>query len=360
MNKIHFSESVVSAKQGVHTTDNGSSNKRIDENSSDPELERLKRYFQDQGLLSAGPTELFPSSVPMGLLSTLTDKTIRTSTNAKVRKLEFDLIRLKTQYVEVLTAKEKNDQQLGQLKDQIAKMQGLSHVIKKVEPKAQELLFDSEQFVSLFGNDRTCNAFVVSVDLRKSTTLMLKARDSKQFAVFLTSLCDRLYDTILKYHGVFDKFTGDGILAFFPDFYSGDDAGFLALTAATECHEIFRQEYKNHRSGFVSILSDVGLGIGIDFGLVTLVSLWGGLTVVGSPVVYACRMGSAPAGLTFLNQPAFEIAFGKYSGYCTFSETTIDIKGEGQTIAYDVRLNGKSYQPRSPDWLVQLENKTIS
>lgn len=320
------------------------------ESSTDTELNRLKQYFQSEGLLSSGPSGIFPSSVPLGMVSSLSENSFRIPRNTRLRKLELELNQLKTQYVEAVSAKNTNANQLTELKTEIAKLQGLSHILKKVESKAQDLLFDSDNFASLFSNDRMCNAFVMSVDLRKSTTLMLKARDSKRFAVFLTNLCNRFYDTILKHHGVFDKFTGDGILAFFPDFFSGTDAGFHALKAASECHKIFSEEYKSHRSAFISVLSEVGVGIGIDFGSVTLVSLWGGLTVVGVPVVYACRMGSAPAGSTLLNQPAFEIVFDKYSAFCNFTETSIEIKGEGSTIAYDVKLNGKTYQPQPPDW----------
>lgn len=316
----------------------------------DVEFDNIKQYFENQDLLSPGPDEIFPSSVPIGLISSLSDNVLKTTRNAKMRTLELRIHELTNQYLEAINAKNTNANEVATLKNTMAKMQGLSHVLKKVESRAQDLLFESEAFVSLFSNDRTCNAFVMSIDLRNSTTLMLKARESKRFAVFVTNLCNRLYDTILKHHGVFDKFTGDGILAFFPDFFSGEDAGFLALRAASECHDIFQQEYKRHRSGFISVLRDVGLGIGVDFGSVTLVSLWGGLTVVGVPVVYACRMGSAPAGSTLLNHPAFEAVFNKYSAYCTFVETCVDVKGEGQTIAYDVRLNGKPYEACPPPW----------
>ena len=43
--------------------------------------------------------------------------------------------------------------------------------------------------------------------------------------------------TITDSYGVFDKFTGDGILAFFPEFFSGPDAGFLAIRAADNVTE---------------------------------------------------------------------------------------------------------------------------
>jgi hypothetical protein len=37
--------------------------------------------------------------------------------------------------------------------------------------------------------------------------------------------------------------------------------------------------------------------------------------------------------------------------FCSFDETTIEIKNEGHFIGYAVRLNGKSYEPKPPKWL---------
>jgi class 3 adenylate cyclase len=151
--------------------------------------------------------------------------------------------------------------------------------------------------------------------------------------------------------GVVDKFTGDGVLSFFPEFFSGADAGYLVVTAATRCHEAFAHHYRSFRSSFNSVLSDVGLGIGIDFGMLHLVQIAGGLTVVGQPVVYACRMGSCPAGMTLLNQPAYEKIMEKFSGHVFVQETELEIKHEGKTLAYHVSLNRHQYQPQVPDWV---------
>jgi len=180
---------------------------------------------------------------------------------------------------------------------------------------------------------------------------MLKAREPKLFAEFIMTLAGRMRQIIIDNFGVFDKFTGDGILAFFPEFYSGRDAGFLCLDAATKCHTVFQATYKEHRRCFMSVLADTGLGIGIDYGHVQVVQIGGDFTVVGAPVVYACRMAGCTAGETFVNEPAFEKLFAELSAYCDFDETVLEIKREGKTLAHRAHLNGKTYSAAPPQWL---------
>ena len=75
-------------------------------------------------------------------------------------------------------------------------------------------------------------------------------------------------------------------------------------------------------------------------------------------MVYACRMGGAEAQHTYLNQPAFEQLFEKYSSGCDFDECEIEIKHEGKTLAYSVELNGKGYSPETPTWNSHVETVT--
>lgn len=122
------------------------------------------------------------------------------------------------------------------------------------------------------------------------------------------------------------------------------------LKAAHDCHAVFAEHYRRNKHCFTSILKDIGLGIGIDYGEVQVVQIGGDFTVVGTPVVYACRMGGADAGHTYINQPAFEELFGSYSAVCDFDESEITIKHEGNTLAYSVQLNSKQFEPKLPEW----------
>jgi class 3 adenylate cyclase len=191
--------------------------------------------------------------------------------------------------------------------------------------------------------------WVMSVDIRRSTELMLKARGAREFATFITSLCSKLMSVVHEHCGVVDKFTGDGILAFFPDSFSGADAGYLAVNAAQACHEIFADHYRNSRSSFQSVLTRIGLGIGIDYGDCHIVSFNDGITIVGVPVVYACRLGGAPAGMTLVNQSAYNIL--AQDPAVALAEHPFEPKNESEILAYRALLTHNAERdPSYPSW----------
>lgn len=243
-----------------------------------------------------------------------------------------------------------HEKELNSTLSELTKKQQLAFLLDRVTPGAADTLLDSEELRSEFRSLQPRPLFAMSVDIRRSTDLMLKARTPQAFAKFITQLCDNLMDVVRGNHGVVDKFTGDGILCFFPDFFSAIDAGYYALAAADACHATFSKHYKAHRNSFTSVLRDVGLGIGVDYGLCHLVQVAGSLTIVGSPVVYACRLGGAPAGTTLLNQPAYEVISDRHGACVLLEETSIDIKHEGVLVAYAANLSRATFVPSPPAW----------
>jgi class 3 adenylate cyclase len=226
----------------------------------------------------------------------------------------------------------------------------LSYILTRIHADAVPAVMGSPDLQTLFQDEAAKPAFVMSVDIRRSTDLMLKARTPQLYAAFITGVCNILKEIVLAHHGVFDKFTGDGILAFFPLFYTGDDAGLRAINAAADCHTAFAAHYERHRSTFIAVAKKVGLGIGIDYGDAHFVRVADGLTVVGTPVVYACRLGGAAAGTTMLNQPAYEMLSSRYQQHCDFTETEFEIKHEGPVVAYSVRPNGHRFDFPPAAW----------
>jgi class 3 adenylate cyclase len=271
-------------------------------------------------------------------------------TDKRVQELEYETVALKREINDLLGAKE----QVTKLKEKIhefEKNQRLQHLLSRVNEKARKKLLESEDFRKLFEQENP-KAVIVSIDIRRSTELMLKAREPKLFAKFITTLClESLAGIIIENYGIFDKFTGDGILAFFPDFYSGKDSAYWAIKAADECHQCFKKLYRENRSSFNSVLSDVGLGIGIDYGSVHIVQQQSAVTVIGTPVVYACRLSSAKAGDTLLNQPAYEITSKNHGEFVSFQEIEIEIKHEGKMLAYLANISKNTYSPKIPDWV---------
>ncbi len=263
---------------------------------------------------------------------------------AEQRALEEENLALKAK-IEDLEKANKDGQKE---RDELEKGQKLSHILHSIAKEAHPSLRQEGSTLARDFEKKTCGAYVMSVDIRRSTDLMLKATEPEQYARFISELCSSLRHVVLQNIGVFDKFTGDGILAIFPDFFSGKDAGYLAVCAADECHETFAWHYRRNRNCFTTVLKDIGLGIGIDFGKTHLVSAGGGLTVVGDAVVYACRLAGAPPGKTLLNQRAYAEIFSKYSAYCQFDETEINLKHEGPTLAYSVSGNNKPFLDLTP------------
>lgn len=236
------------------------------------------------------------------------------------------------------------------LKNELTAKEKINHILTRISEDGRKKLLDSSEFQALFKNSNKCDTVVVSIDIRRSTELMLKARTPELFSKFITELSFKLSQIIISNFGIFDKFTGDGILAFFPKFYSGDEAIIRAIKASNECHIIFRDHYNNSKDCFNVFIKDVGLGIGIDYGNVTLVNTQSELTVVGIPVVYACRFSGASAGETLINQPAREEILRLCPTLASFQESEISIKNEGTALGYNVSLNEAAFNLQKPNW----------
>ena len=304
------------------------------------------------------------SNLPPRVLHNFTIPRVDTSFLRSYRIFEDQLVGLRKQVDEQTRAlgeekssrdeKEKRIAALEATLEELRAKERIGFLLNRVNQQAQRQLLTSNDFRKRFLESRECTAFVMSVDIRRSTELMLKARSPEAFAAFITVLCGDLMSIITDNFGVIDKFTGDGVLAFFPGFYSGTDAAYYAMEAADRCHTRFREHYQQSRRSFNSVLSGIGLGIGVDHGAVHLVQMAGGLTVVGSPVVYACRLSSAPPGVTLVNQPAYEVISDSCGATCFIDETTVEIKHEGSMLAYAVRLNGREHKPKTPEWISSL------
>lgn len=191
------------------------------------------------------------------------------------------------------------------------------------------------------------NAAVMSIDIRKSTELMLKSDNSESFSVFISELVEKLMVIIRDNYGVIEKFTGDGVLAFFPDFYTGEDCCCHAINASIQCHKTFDDIYNKNASNFIAMITNTGLGIGIDYGEIIMKKINNTINIIGKPVVYACRMGGIEAKKTAVNTKVYEKIYLKYRDSIFYPES-IDLKTGEHLRCYSI--SSEFNNAMKPNW----------
>lgn len=274
-------------------------------------------------------------------------------TTSKLKELENKNESLESQTLEYKTLmRDKKSEE-----DELLLYKQRGHIISRINGIELADILKSEEFFKEFEHLKDIDAVVISIDIRKSTELMLKAVTPQDFAIFITKLSELLSTIVTLNFGVFDKFTGDGILAFFPKFLTGDNALLYALKTATECHKLFEVHYKNHEFSFQVFNKSIGLGIGIECGKVALVNNGVELTVVGAPVVYACRLGGAPSYTTLIGQKAMQTIIEKYDNYVEVENDELEIKHEGVIGVYKLKkLKNLDNVLEIPDWSQYIRN----
>ncbi len=147
---------------------------------------------------------------------------------------------------------------------------------------------------------------VLAADIRKSAFAMKEAADPLAFAHTVSEFVDFAEEIVWDSRGWFDKFTGDGFLAYWPV-----EVPTKGLTRKQEDRHVRRNAYRavdvadellgafhddivpRLRLGSQNMRSDVGLSIGLDAGNAHMARIASDVTIVGAPVVGAVRMVAA-------------------------------------------------------------------
>jgi class 3 adenylate cyclase len=144
-------------------------------------------------------------------------------------------------------------------------------------------------------------AAVVVGDLRMSGLLVREAVSAALFARYIVGFTEAVRGLATGFEGWFDKFTGDGFIAFW--IYDREDR--VVETIPAFCRSIqpaSESLVNNLKRNSRNFPVGVGLSIGVDAGPCELVRVGDSLTLVGSPIVGATRMvAGARAGQTLLN-----------------------------------------------------------
>jgi class 3 adenylate cyclase len=164
--------------------------------------------------------------------------------------------------------------------------------------------FDADALLAAIEGGEPIQMFVMAADIRGSTMLMKEAIRIDRFAFVMDKFVTTVRQGIGRYGGWFDKFTGDGFLAYWvvqsaePDEYEErfvQTAGDIAHTANILIDLFHRRVLEDFRSNSRNLSSGVGLSMGLDAGPGYLVKIADELTIVGPPVVGSVRMVTAAA-----------------------------------------------------------------
>lgn len=321
-------------------------------------LNRIVENLKEVGKINMPTFENFQFAIP----KTAYNFTYEIENNEKIENIKIELNELNKRNRDLISAIENKDiladeknkkiEELEKNNKKILEDIKLIHITSRIHNLASKKLLEDTNFRENFSSNNEFEGSVISIDIRRSTDLMLESRSPAEYSEFIFELTKQLKECIIRNYGIFDKFTGDGILAFFPKFYSGEQSILFALRAAKEVHIIFESIYKEHRRSFNLVLTDVGLGVGIDFGKVNIYQTNSELSIVGKPVVYACRFSSTHAFST-LNNTGVIIELEKIipTEFFVSNERIIQVKNKGNCLGFDIEIDWKKINFTDPDWI---------
>lgn len=178
----------------------------------------------------------------------------------------------------------------------------LASLLEAHAPPDWEERFRKEELLDVIAGGESIQMFVMAADIRESTMLMKEAIQFERFAYVMDKFVSSVRQGITRSGGWFDKFMGDGFLAYWIvqsapkqeyDERFVQAAGDIAHTARTLVDLFHRRVLEDFRANSRNLSGGVGLSIGLDAGPGYLVQIAGELTIVGPPVVGAVRMVTA-------------------------------------------------------------------
>lgn len=147
---------------------------------------------------------------------------------------------------------------------------------------------------------------VVYGDIRRSQDLMIYTVDYGRFENMLIRFFDTTRNLLDKHLGIFDKFTGDGFLAYFNEYMcKTQDKDFIEcfLEFSKQFIEVNESLFIEWRKYVRKLPSEeIMVSLGADLGNIYFGDRSGHLVCIGDSIVWAERMCSAaPAGEIYIN-----------------------------------------------------------
>ena len=160
-----------------------------------------------------------------------------------------------------------------------------------------DFLLDMSKAAEMLEWASSTDSIVVVGDIRRSQDLMTYARDNQSFTENIFKFIEKTRCLIHQNMGLFDKFTGDGFLAYFNETLcalKGKDFKTCFLDFVREEIAFAREHFPAWCLTVRKIPEvEVGLCIGADIGMVNFQDVNSHLIAVGDSIIWANRMCSA-------------------------------------------------------------------
>lgn len=178
------------------------------------------------------------------------------------------------------------------------------------------------------------DTLVMVADIRRSQDLITYG-STIFYRERIMGFLDKVRKILREDYGIYDRFTGDGFIAYFNQFVCEQEGRDYYEMALDACHRIqsFSQQYFDEWSNLIRKvpIEPIGLSIGIDSGEVSFKDIEGQFFAIGDACVWATRMCNAGkrGQVVFNNIPFHRISQFGSKGFCEEIEA---ISKNGETF----------------------------
>lgn len=134
-------------------------------------------------------------------------------------------------------------------------------------------------------------------DIRRSQQLLTYSLDPEEYSKRMTIFLSRTREIIEDNNGVFDKFTGDGFIAYFNESICKEaEADYIdSFLSFLKQEREFAKKHFDEWKTIIKVLpdQDIGLAFGADLGRINFQNTNYHFVAVGDVIVWATRMASA-------------------------------------------------------------------
>lgn len=194
----------------------------------------------------------------------------------------------------------------------------------------------------------TSDTLVMVADIRRSQDLITYGLSPDFYREQILGFLDSVREILRDDYGIYDRFTGDGFIAYFNQFVcdqEGKDYYEMILDACKRIQSFAGAYFEKWSNQIRRIpVEPIGLSLGIDSGRVSYKEIEGQFFAIGDACVWATRMCNAGkrGDIVFNNIPYHKIApFGKGA----FSEEIESVSKNGESFkAYRIDPSLVTYQ----------------